>query len=143
MMCIYTDVLTFDSPETILAPTADSMLVLAARVLTAEAPVTLKVHPALYIHPEPTSDGPETNHARAAITVQTDSISIEYYQQDFDKQDKMFEATLATQLRNAQALFWQKPSITISLCADRATATARPALYPALNAQAAALSQQS
>lgn len=59
MMCIYTDVLTFDSPETILAPTADSMLVLAARVLTAEAPVTLKVHPALYIHPEPTSDGAE------------------------------------------------------------------------------------
>ncbi|GAB1212150.1 hypothetical protein ATERTT37_001280 [Aspergillus terreus] len=141
MMCIYTDVLTFDSPETILAPTADSMLVLAARVLTAEAPVTLKSHNVS--QSVCLKLGPETNHARAAITVQTDSISIEYYQQDFDKQDKMFEATLATQLRNAQALFWQKPSITISLCADRATATARPALYPALNAQAAALSQQS
>jgi Tfp pilus assembly major pilin PilA len=166
-MYIYTDVLAFDSPETILAPTADSMLVLAARVLTADAPVTLKVHPApntgcvirVYasILDQPVTVqsydasqsvslklGPQTNNVGAVITITapTSSISIKYYQQYFHSQDEVFEATLATQLRIAQALFWQKPSIALSLCAHGATATARPALYPALNAQAVALGQQ-
>lgn len=167
IMYIYTNVLAFDSPETILAPTADSMLVLAARVLTADAPVTLKVHPApntgcvirIYasILDQPVTVqgydatqsvslklGPQTNNVGAVITVTapTGSTSIEYYQQYFHSQDEVFEATLATQLRIAQALFWQKPSIALSLCAHGATATARPALYPALNAQAVALGQQ-
>ncbi|RWA03675.1 hypothetical protein EKO27_g11429 [Xylaria grammica] len=165
VMYIYTDVLAFDSPETILSPTADSMFVLAARVLTADAPVTLKVHPASHTgcviriyasildqpvtiqSPDPSQSvrlelGPETNHVGAVVTVETDSISVAYYQQYFDSPDEIFQATLATQLRVAQALFWQKPSIAISLCAHGATATAHPALYPALNAQAVALGQQ-
>ncbi|KAI0548372.1 hypothetical protein F4679DRAFT_585544 [Xylaria curta] len=165
VMYIYTDVLAFDSPETILSPTADSMFVLAARVLTADAPVTLKVHPAsrtgcvirIYASildqpvtiqsPDPSQSvllelGPDTNHVGAVVTVETDSISVAYYQQYFDNPDEIFHATLATQLRVAQALFWQKPSIAISLCAYGATATARPALYPALNAQAVSLGQQ-
>ncbi|KAI1740290.1 hypothetical protein F4680DRAFT_465731 [Xylaria scruposa] len=165
VMYIYTDVLAFDSPETILSPTADSMFVFAARVLTADAPVILKVHPAsrtgcvicIYASildqpvtiqsPDPSQSvrlelGPETNHVGAAVTVETDSISATYYQQYFDSPDEIFQATLATQLRVAQALFWQKPSIAISLCAHGATATAHPALYPALNAQAVSLGQQ-
>ncbi|KAI0846275.1 hypothetical protein F5Y00DRAFT_272080 [Daldinia vernicosa] len=165
VMYIYTDVLAFDSPETILSPTADSMFVLAARVLTADAPVTLKVHPAsrtscvirIYASildqpvtiqsPDPSQSvrlklGPETNHIGAVVTVETDSISVAYYQQYFDSPDEIFQATLATQLRVAQALFWQKPSIAISLCAHVATATAHPTLYPALNAQAVSLGQQ-
>ncbi|KAI1151279.1 hypothetical protein F4825DRAFT_451688 [Nemania diffusa] len=165
VMYIYTDVLAFDSPETILSPTVDSMFVLAARVLTADAPVTLKVHPAsrtgcvvrIYASildqpvtiqsPDPSQSvrlelGPETNHVGAVVTVETDSISVAYYQQYFDSPDEIFQATLATQLRVAQALFWQKPSIAISLCAYGATATAHPALYPALNAQAVSLGQQ-
>ncbi|KAI0114104.1 hypothetical protein GGR51DRAFT_505498 [Nemania sp. FL0031] len=165
VMYIYTDVLAFDSPETILSPTVDSMLLLAARVLTADAPVTLKVHPAsgtgcvirIYASildqpvtiqsPDPSQSvrlelGPETNHVGAVVTVETDSISVAYYQQYFESPDEIFQATLATQLRIAQALFWQKPSIAISLCAYGATATALPALYPALNAQAVSLGQQ-
>lgn len=164
-MYIYTDVLAFEPPETILSPTADSMFVIAARVLTANAPVILKVHPAsrtgcvirIYASildqpvtiqsPDPSKSvrlelGPETNHVGAVVTVETDSISVVYYQQYFDSPDEIFQATLATQLRVAQALFWQKPSIAISLCAHGATATARPALYPALNAQAVSLGQQ-
>lgn len=165
IMYIYTDVLAFDLPETTLSPTADSMIVLAARVLTADASVTLKVNPAprtgcvvrIYASildqqvtvqsPDPSKSvtldlGPGTDNLGAVVTVETDSISVGYYQQYFDATDNVFQAALATQLRIAQALFWQKPSIAISLCAHVATATARPALYPALNAQAVALGQQ-
>ncbi|KAI3086104.1 hypothetical protein CBS147353_1291 [Aspergillus niger] len=165
VMYKYTDVLAFDSAETTLSSTTDSMLVLAARVLTADGPVTLKVNPAQYTgcvlriyvsildqpvtvqSPDASQSirlelGPGTNHVGAAVTVQTDSISVAYYQQYFDLPDEVFEASLATQLRIAQALFWQKPSIAMSLCAYVATATARPALYPALNTQAVSLGQQ-
>ncbi|GKZ63790.1 hypothetical protein AnigIFM50267_000076 [Aspergillus niger] len=165
VMYKYTDVLAFDSAETTLSSTTDSMLVLAARVLTADGPVTLKVNPAQYTgcvlriyasildqpvtvqSPDASQSvrlelGPGTNRVGAAVTVQTDSISVAYYQQYFDLPDEVFEASLATQLRIAQALFWQKPSIAMSLCAYVATATARPALYPALNTQAVSLGQQ-
>ncbi|KAG6040394.1 hypothetical protein E4U41_000678 [Claviceps citrina] len=164
---IYTDVFAFESPQTMLSFTEDSMLVLAARVLTADAPVTLTIHPAPHTgcviriyasildqpvtvqSPDPSHSvrlelGPGTNNVGAMITVQTDSIHIQYYQQYFDSPDEVFEATLATQLRVAQALFWQQPSIAMSLCAHAAAGTARPALpaYQALNAQAASLGQQ-
>ncbi|KAE8371743.1 hypothetical protein BDV26DRAFT_275485 [Aspergillus bertholletiae] len=165
VMYIYIDILAFDSPEVTLSPTADSMFVLTARVLTADAPVTLKVHPApntgcvirIYASildqpvtvqsPDPSQSvrlelGPENDHLGAVVTVGTSSISVAYYQEYFDLPDEVFQAMLATQLRIAQALFWQKPSISISLCAHGATATARPALYPELNAQAVALGQQ-
>ncbi|RAK84954.1 hypothetical protein BO79DRAFT_274000 [Aspergillus costaricaensis CBS 115574] len=164
-MYVYTDVLAFDSAGTTLSSTTDSMFVLAARVLTADAPVTLKVQPAPYtgcvlriyasILDQPVTVqspnasqsvrlelGQGTDHVGAVVTVQTDSISVAYYQQYFDLPDEVFEASLATQLRIAQALFWQEPSIAISLCAHVATATARPALYPALNTQAVSLGQQ-
>ncbi|GKZ23506.1 hypothetical protein AbraIFM66951_008542 [Aspergillus brasiliensis] len=162
---IYTDVLAFDAAETTISSTLDSMFVLAARVLTADAPVTIKVQPASYTgcvlriyasildqpvmvqSPDASQSvrlelGPGTDHVGAVVTVQTDSISVAYYQQYFDVPDEVFEALLATQLRLAQALFWQKPSIALSLCAYVATATARPALYPALNTQAVSLGQQ-
>ncbi|KAG6003410.1 hypothetical protein E4U21_002043 [Claviceps maximensis] len=166
-MYIYTDVLAFDSPEAIISFTEDSMLVIATRVLTADAPVTLRIHPSAFkgcviriyasILDQPvTVQSPDasqsvqlelgagTNYVGAAITVETDSISISYYEQYFDGPDEIFEATLATQLRVAQALFWQQPAIAMSLCAHVAIGTARPALsrYQALNAQAVSLGQQ-
>jgi hypothetical protein len=165
VMYIYTDVLAFDSPETILSTTVDSMFTIATRVLTADAPVTLKVRPAsntgcvirIYASildqpvtiqsPDSSQSvclelGPETSRVGAVVTVETDSISVAYYEQYFDRPDEIFQAELATQLRVAQALFWQKPSIAISVCAHVATATAHPALYSALNAQAVSLGQQ-
>ncbi|EAW09127.1 uncharacterized protein ACLA_078760 [Aspergillus clavatus NRRL 1] len=165
VMYFYTDILAFDSSETIFSPTADSMFVIAARVLTADAPVTIRVHPApqtgcvirIYASildqpvtvqgPDPSQSvrlelGPGTNNLGAIVTVQTNSLNVVYYQQYFDSPDEIFQATIATQLRLAQALFWQKPSIAMSLCAYGAAATARPSLYPALNAQAVALGQQ-
>jgi len=59
--------------------------------------------------------GGGTNHVGAAITVETDNINITYYEQYFDGPDEIFEATLATQLRIAQALFWQQPAIAVSV----------------------------
>jgi len=48
VMYIYIDVLAFDSPETILSFTEDSMLVISARALTADAPVILKIQPSAH-----------------------------------------------------------------------------------------------
>ncbi|KAI1075144.1 hypothetical protein F5B20DRAFT_595299 [Whalleya microplaca] len=161
---LYTDVLAFTEKETVISPPAYGLIQIVARVLTADTPINLKfvtdgddgcmiwIYSSMLDQPITVSSGTSkpiplelgmgTGKTGVFLTVQPNKVDTEYYT-DFAKvTNEEFQASLETQMRIAQALFWRDASIAISLCAYVATVTAHPPAHPEINAQAAALGQQ-
>ncbi|KAI0007533.1 hypothetical protein F4779DRAFT_619521 [Xylariaceae sp. FL0662B] len=165
LLYIYTDVFAFTEPEITIAAPAYAQIQILARVITATTPVHLKVQPDLdagyqiYVYtsildqpitvstgkstPVNLELGPGTGNVGVLLSVHTDHINIKYQQGYAHSKDDDFQASLETQLRIAEALFWRSTSLSISLCSHVAVATANPAgFYPQINTQALALGQQ-
>lgn len=160
---IYTDVFAFTSSEITFSPPSAGTIQIVARVLTAPAPVNLKINRqgtrctiALYasVVDQPISVlsegfgtktlqlGPTSGNLGAVVTVTDKEIQVSYQPTYFIDSHAAFEACLETQLRIALALFWQSTSIAISLCAHVTTMTSQSPQFPLVNAQAVALGQQ-
>ncbi|KAI1349749.1 hypothetical protein F5Y01DRAFT_326928 [Xylaria sp. FL0043] len=161
---LYTDILAFTKQETVISPPAYGLIQIVARVLTADSPINLKfvtagddgcvvwIYASMLDQPITVSSGTstpitltlglETGNAGVFLTVQPNAISTEYVTDFAAVTREEFQASLETQLRLAQVLFWRKTSIAISLCAYVATVTAHPPSNPEINAQAVALGQQ-
>ncbi|KAI1271857.1 hypothetical protein F5Y07DRAFT_403944 [Xylaria sp. FL0933] len=161
---LYTDVLAFTKQETVISPPAYGLIQIVARVLTADNPINLKfvtagddgcvvwIYASMLDQPITVSSGTskpitltlglETGNAGVFLTVQPNAISTEYVTDFAAVTREEFQASLETQLRLAQVLFWRKTSIAISLCAYVATVTAHPPSNSEINAQAVALGQQ-
>ena len=164
MLYLYTDVLAFTEQETIISPPAYGLIQIVARVITADNPINLKfvtngnagcvvwIYSSMLDQPITVSSGTsepiplalglETGNAGVFLTVQPDTVHTEYVTDFAAVTNEEFQASLETQLRIAQALFWRNTSIAISLCAYVATVTAHPPTHHEINAQAAALGQQ-
>ncbi|KAE8148376.1 hypothetical protein BDV25DRAFT_141848 [Aspergillus avenaceus] len=161
---IYTDVLAFTESEVTISPPKASRVYIFTRVLTADAPVNIRLSPAaestcsvlIYASildqpvtisaggsiPTTLQLGPGTGHLGLAAVASGDGLEVEYENLYSVDQHFDFEASLQTQLRIALALFWRNSSIAISLCAHVAAATSKPSQYPLINAQAVSLGQQ-
>ncbi|GKZ30946.1 hypothetical protein AbraIFM66950_010720 [Aspergillus brasiliensis] len=167
LLYLYTDVFAFTKPEVTISPEAYAEIQIIARVLTADAPVNLKVVPNtgyhIYIYAsiidQPISVslsgndsleplllelGPSTGNVGVRLSVFPDHIVPEYQTAYVRAVDVDLQASLNTQLRVALALFWGNTALAISLCSYVASVTSNPALsdYSKINAQAGALGQQ-
>lgn len=163
LVYLYADVFAFGKSEVTVSPVAYSEIQIIARVLTADAPIHLKLAPGdpgyqLYIYAsildQPISVsvgdqaplllelGPGTGNVGVKLSVHPNKLNHEYQKAYIRAVDEDFQASLDTQLRIALALFWSQTSIAISICSYVASVTANPALYPQINAQAVALGQQ-
>lgn len=161
---IFTDVLAFTDPETTISAPPYGVLMIMSRVLTASTPVNIKMNVdsgsgcVVWIYgsildrpltlsvgssdPIALDLGPQTSNMGILLSVLPDGITPIYQTVYLEDINSDFQALLETQLRITQCLFWSKTSLAISLCSFVAKATANPALYPHLNAQAIALGQQ-
>ncbi|KAI0007799.1 hypothetical protein F4779DRAFT_642606 [Xylariaceae sp. FL0662B] len=137
-------------------------------VLTADAPALLKINPppsgqfAISIYapvvdqpisvcsssssssaPIPLSLGPETENAGASVVVQADgSITVEPLKAYPSISHADFTASLQTQLRIAQVLFWRQTALAMAICAHVAALIANERGFALIDAQAAALGRQ-
>ncbi|KAI9650600.1 hypothetical protein NHQ30_000618 [Ciborinia camelliae] len=163
---VYTDVLAFTDQTTIIAPNNNGTILIASRVLTATAPVTITVPRGLAttcvisiyasILNQPirvaTGDNSEIisldqigtgkEYAGVIVVFSPDGLKFEYQRNYPITTSKDLQASLNTQLRIALIQFWRNSSIAISLCSHVAQMTTRQEAYSLLNTQAIALGQQ-
>lgn len=163
---MYTDVLALDE-DTVFGLSENSQVTILARVITADAPVTLKVTPpadgscavAIYAslldqdvavqtgksEPQKLDLGPGSGHLGVTITISADTtntVTLGYIKRYNYDNRQSHESSLETQLRIASVMFWKNTSVAISLCAHVAAFTVAPSPHYLINSQAVALGQQ-
>lgn len=165
---VYADVVGLTETETAISPPANGTTQITTRVLTADAPTLLKIKPppsgqctiSIYASvtdqpvsvcssspsappPQVLSLGLETGNVGASVTVHADSTivvkSLTVYPTDLHPD---FTASLETQLRIVQVLFWRHPPLATAICAYVAALIAKERDFALINAQAAALGRQ-
>ena len=154
--------------ETAISPPANGTTQITTRVLTADAPTLLKINPppfgrctiSIYASvtdqpvsvyssspsaplPQALSLGPETGNVGASMTVYADGTimvkSLTVYPSDLHPD---LTASLETQLRIVQVLFWQHAPLATALCAYVVAVIAKERDFALINAQATALGRQ-
>ncbi|KAI1205187.1 uncharacterized protein F4807DRAFT_471206 [Annulohypoxylon truncatum] len=163
---VYTDVLALDL-DTVFGLSENAVVTILTRVITADAPVTLKVTPpahgscavAIYAslldqdvavqagnsEPQKLDLGPGSGHLGVTIAVSADTtnpVTLGYFKRYNYDNRQSHESSLETQLRIASVMFWKNTSVAISLCAHVAAFTVAPSPHYLLNSQAVALGQQ-
>ncbi|KAI1661147.1 hypothetical protein F4813DRAFT_399233 [Daldinia decipiens] len=163
---MYTDVLALDE-NTIFGLSENAQVTILTRVITADAPVTLKVIPpadgscavAIYASvldqdvavqagnskPQKLGLGPGSGHLGVVIVVNADTtnpVTLDYIKKYGYDNRQSHVSSLETQLRIASVMFWKNTSVAISLCAHVAAFTVSPSPHYLLNSQAVALGQQ-
>ncbi|RAK79044.1 uncharacterized protein BO72DRAFT_494401 [Aspergillus fijiensis CBS 313.89] len=162
---IYTDVLALSKAGVTISAGKNTALEIYARVITAEAPVTLDmclkgtqgtgivICAAVVDQPisvsvdggqlTPLALGADSGYQATEISFE-DGIPSVSYLDDLDESDTtdVYQAFLDTQLRVALALFWAQPAIAISICAYVAQLTCTGTEHSLFNAQAVSLGQQ-
>lgn len=162
-MYIFTDVLAFTNPSFALDLPEYGIVQIVARVITADAPIKLRISPggstgclvwiyasildqAMTVEAGNSSTvlalGTGSDHVGVQLNVFPDTVRAKYETAYLKHKNADLQAHLETQLRVSLALFWRSTSIAVSLCSYVASVTSNPALYPQLNMQAIASGQQ-
>lgn len=163
---MYTDVLALDE-DTVFGLSENAQVTILTRIITADAPVTLKVTPpadgscavAIYAsllnqdvavqagksEAQKLDLGPGSGHLGVTIAISDDTtkpVKLCYIKRYNYDNRQSYESSLETQLRIASVMFWKNTSVAISLCAHVAAFTVAPSPHYLLNSQAVALGQQ-
>jgi hypothetical protein len=161
---IYADVLAFPASEITISPAADGIVQIMARVLTADAPVTLVIPSgdaatsliSIYApvldqlvsirmgdsKPVTLELGPATANIGVILTLSDEEVRADYQKRYPTDNHPQLQVSLETELRIALSGFWRNSSVGISICAYIAAITHSQRAYSMLNTQAVALGQQ-
>ncbi|KAF7891337.1 uncharacterized protein EAF02_001662 [Botrytis sinoallii] len=161
----YADVLALDQ-TTIIAPNDNGTILIVARVLTSNGPVTLTVprgltttcvvsiYTSVINQPITVATGDNTRrivldqigtgkvNAGVIVVFSPNGLQVEYQRYYPSTTSKELQASLNTQLQIGLIQFWRNSSIAISLCSHVARISTRQQAYALINTQARALGQQ-
>ncbi|KAI0531560.1 hypothetical protein GGR58DRAFT_493301 [Xylaria digitata] len=161
---VYTDVLALET-ETVISSQKNAIVVILARVLTADSPATLRVTPpadgecvisiwasqldqivqvcAGNSDTQTLDLGPGSGNLGVDISIGSDgSIQLQYNKRYAYDINPAYQASLQTQLRIALILFWRNTAIATAICGHVAAFTMKASPRHLVNAQAVSLGQQ-
>ncbi|KAG8423082.1 hypothetical protein J3458_000002 [Metarhizium acridum] len=158
---VFTDIFALTKHENVVSPHKNGTIQITARVLTADAPVTIvipsdasgaiSIYAAILDQPVTILNGsdnleldlgPESEYIGVTIGFSSGEMEHDYEKKYPSTSSDDLKASLNTQLRIALVQFWKNMSVAVSLSSYVATMTTNQEYFNLLNTQAVAVGQQ-